>query len=783
MAIADQYLTNNPTDELVAYMQSSTAALLHDTSKQIRYFLQFLNFHETIGEKEFINLARFIRNNVDAAEQEQKAEIVSFVESAQYVKPVYKQILQLFCLVILKVKDYSEEHISQLLFETRQNIEQANEALCLQLSYVYVFAGKLEDARELIKSYINVDKFDESYILYCKVLYQLPTGDKYELLSLLKRHREQFEIDYVLLQIELELTRLQGKTKDYVKLAKKGHHLFPESEYFIHQLFSSLDLDLQTDEIKSIGPGLSLFPFKEEQTVVLVAKNLIKVELYSTAIELLFKYASESANTIVRQAFFMLSHTFPSGSMKEFEEVRAGSHIKYEISRESKIIEITEDNKDKHPYKLFLGKKVGETIALQKPFGQSIEFVKITRIMDKYLALFEQIMQDADDSLSNMPIRRLEFKGDTIEAMHATFIEAFGAVGSLHQAYARNELEKYFKGTSSFGDVTNSVFKQDFTDSYFILTNNDGKPFRAISPAFGHSNFTEQSQFVLDPTSLCLFYLLERESELVFKQKFIISPFLGQHIVEALERTKTEEYKVSITITMDGVIPHVYDDQFKNRRINTFEGLLTWLDANCVVTEVPERLEFLSVLVQERKNELFLNIYLDNRLLIDRQDHFLLTNDLMYIRNFGADRNAAISPVCYLRIFQSEKQKEFTSHFLRHYYVGVPITASVMNEEFFKMLAGQDNRFTTCLENLKFNWNPDVKNIGEAIQFIKKMYTDSVIGDRTRTQWSSAVLHALTTGMDDRLLNIVEKIIHREFRLLGLYQAQVLAIYAQVTGR
>ncbi|MBL7760873.1 MAG: hypothetical protein JNK08_09270 [Sediminibacterium sp.] len=783
LAIAEEYSAKNPPAELLLIMQAGTASAMGDQEKQIDFFLQYLRFQSIIDEHVFFNFISFVRNNTSRANQLQKDEVALFVDKAQYEKPVYHLILQLLCSIVLKTGNRNIDEIEQLISEARKLVDLNNEPLCVQLALAYVLTGKLEAAMDFIKSYQNFDEFNESYVLYCKILYELPTGDKIELLALLKKYREQFHIDYVLLQIEMQLAQLQGQNREFVRLAKKGHETFPKSEFFVRALFISLDRDLQTEEIKKLGTVAGSYVFKDEQTVVVVAQILIKVELFSEAIELLYKYASNSGNTLARQTYFMMSHTFPAGSMKEFEEVQSGMYVKYEVSGVTKIIEITEENKDKHPYNLFLRKKVGETFSFQKPFSDLLEFFKVVRIMDKYLALFEQVMEDSEDPLSNMPMRKIEFKGNSVEGMHASLKEAFGITGSLQQERSEKEYEKYFNGTSSYGEITNSIFRQNFIDAYFILSNNNGKPFRALSPALGHSQFTDQSQFIIDPTSLCLFYMLEKETSVVFTRKFWVSPFLRQHVVWELEKTKKEEYNLSVSITMDKVTPHVYDDQFKARRINTFEGLVTWLDNHCIVAEIPERLQFITALESDKQDNLFFNVYLDNRLLTDRPDHFLLTNDLMYIRSFATDRAKAISPICYLNIYQREKQKEYTNHMLQHYYVGIPVSASIMNEEFFRMLSGQENRFMICLENLKYNWNPESKNIGEVIFFIKNLYVNSVVNAQTRNQWTFAVLQALTTGMDDRLLNIVSIVIKREFRLLSLHEMNVLLIFKQITGK
>lgn len=781
--VGEKYLKTHPPSELVLIMMTGTAAAMRDKPKQGEYFLKYLRFQKIIDEHAFFNIISFIRNNVSSLPDHSKKEIGEFVESALYEKSVFKIILQLLCTVAIGIGERTPAEIDQLIEEGRKLAKPSNELLCVQIAFAYVLRNKLTAARDYIKSYEDFNSFNESYVLYCKVLFQMDDGDKLELLSLLKKHREQFPLDYTLLQMELILVQLQGKTKETLKLAKLGHETFSRSEYFVRALFLSLDADLQTEEIRKLKELPAIFNFKDEQTVVAIAQVLIKVEAFSEAIDLLYKYAGDPSNTIVRQSYFMMSHQFPQGAMKEFEEASSGMYVKYEeTGGATKIIEITEENKHKHPWNLFIGKKVGETVSYQRPMDRAMDFFKIMRIMDKYLALFESVMQDAEDPLSEMPMKMIKFKGDTVEELHASFIEAFGITGSLEQEQINTELEKYYRGTISFGEVTRSVFRENFIDAYFTLSNNNGKPFRAVSPAIGHSNFGDHPTFVLDVTSLCLFNMLGKKDGMAFSKHFLASAFLRQHIVNELEKTRKEEYKLSVQITMEKVTPHFYDEQFKERRIAMFEGLLEWLDEHCSIADIPERLNFVTALEREKQQDLYFNLYIDNRLLLDRPDHFLLTNDLLYIRHFAANHALALSPVCYLRYYQGDKQKEYTDHMLKHYYVGIPMNAEIMREEFFKMLAGKEHRFTTCLENLKYGWNPDPRNIQEAVSFIKNLYVNAVVNENTRKQWTLAVLQSLVSGMTPRLINLTAMGLQREFRLLGHYETEVLQLFAQVSG-
>lgn len=783
LALAEEFEKSNGPAEFINILKAGTAVLMGDVKMQAKYFIDYLRFYDKIDDLAFHNFVSFLRNTASRIDEDSKREIAAIANKAQFDRPILQRIMMLFCAIVLKVENLDQEAIAKMTDEARQAVDLQDESLCVHVAFAYVLTDRLLEAREFIKSYIDFNVLSESYILYCKLLYQLPEADKSELLALLKKHRESFEIDYELLRIEFWLMQLQGKIKDCIRLAKKGVELFPRSEFFVQWLFISLHKDAQLNEIRNYAELAASFPFRDEQVIVSIANVLINASVFPGAVDLLFKYASKSENTQVRQAYFMLSHTFPPDSMKEFQEVTSGCFVKYQVNDQVKILEITEENKDRHPYKLFLGKTVGETFSYTKSFDSTLEMFKVVRIMDQYLALFEQIMADSEDPLSDMPIKKIEFKGDSIEDFHRAFIEAVGISGSLQKEHTEKQYEKYFNGQISFAEIANSVFRQELIDAYFMLTNQYGKPFRAIPQVLGHSNFSEKTSLVLDPTSLCLFYLLEKESGFVFTRKFVISPFLRQLVFQELEKTKREEFGISVAVTMERVIPHKYDDEFKDRRIETFEGLLNWIDAHCEIADIPERLNIISALESSIQQEIFWNIYIDNRLLIDRQDYFLLTNDAFYVTHFAMGLQYAINPVCYLSKYHSEKQQDFTSHFLKHNYVGIFINASTLYDEFFKMLSGQENGFLICLENLRFSSNPDTRHISEAVIFIKNLCINSVISETTRDQWTLAVLQTITTGMNERLKKVLQIMIKREFRMLGLHEIRVSNMLAAIIGR
>ncbi len=771
-----------PKTELFSLMMAGTYAVLGDRDKQTEYFIEYLRFQKLIDGNVFFNFIHFVRVNGISLNESYLDQIVAFANNTPYEYEAYRLILTTFIYLVLKRGDFTKKQITQMINQAKALVDPQDERTSFHIAIALVMTDRLIEAKVYIEEFLDTNHFSEAYILYCKILFQIE-GEKVKLLDLLRKHREQFEIDKQLLKMEQELVQLQGNLRDAGKIAKKGADLFPDSEFFVSRLFYCLNAIVQIDEIKKYAPLAAAFHFKDEQLVISIANVFIRAELFQETLDLLYRYAIDKSNIQVRQAYLALSHHYPVDLMKQFEEVAEDTFIKYEVNREIKFLSITNVNKEKHPYSLFLGKKSGETFSVTRSFATTIEVVKVVRIMDKYLALFEEILQDTKDPLSSMSFRSFDLKGDSIEEINASFQDVFGTEGTLEKERLQVEYEKYYKGQTCFGEIVKDVFRKNLVDAYFLLTHNNGRPFKALSPAIGPLVVPDDVKCILDVTSLCLFHLLDKECGFIFPAVFVVSPFLRQHLVEELEQTKVSQYNMTLSVTMDSVTPHFYDDQFKNRRLETFQGLISWLESHCEVVDIPERLNFITEVKGELQRDTYFNLYLDNRLLIDRGAHIILTDDIMYLKHFGVTRETAISPICFLRKLYLDRQKDYTDFLLSKNYVGIYITSAVLKDEFFKMLSGQLNKFSICLENLRFNWNPDSRHIQEVIVFIKDLYVSSFITKASRTQCVSSVLQNLVIGMDSRLIKIIEFRIEREFRLLGMHGAEVLFILQQFTGR
>lgn len=180
---------------------------------------------------------------------------------------------------------------------------------------------------------------------------------------------------------------------------------------------------------------------------------------------------------------------------------------------------------------------------------------------------------------------------------------------------------------------------------------------------------------------------------------------------------------------------------------------------------------------------MYINLLIDTRLLADRSNHVLLTNDTFYYRSFNGNTRTIISPVCFLLQHYLERKVELIDFMLSKNYVGIPLSSQNLNDNYFKMLSGQPNRFIICLESLRYNWNPDNGNINEAITFIKGLYTGLFINERTRTQTTLSIFQNLIIGMPAEIIKTVMLIIQKEFRFLGQSLLEVTELFTLAVQR
>jgi len=389
--------------------------------------------------------------------------------------------------------------------------------------------------------------------------------------------------------------------------------------------------------------------------------------------------------------------------------------------------------------------------------------------MNKYAALLKEILKEAENPLLGHPIEMIKLDTTDFQGMNKSLIEILGPMGSMREQEQELAFNNYYNGNSSFGDLTTKIFDKNGFDAYFYLTSPNGKKFLAISPSISNNLIlNSESKYVLDITSICLFFQLSKELKLRYRHKFIISPSLKKAIINVISNTKyNPETKLSLKITTGGVTPIFYQEGFKENRLKYLEEILEWVENNCVTEQVDEKINLiLNLKSNPNVNDDYLFGYIDNRLLIDRSNHYLFTNDMFYFTHLKAGPDRVSSPMLYFEKYHSEKIIECTSYLLKNNYIGVSIYFEILQDEFINMLSGKEHKFTMCLENFNYGWNPNPKHAKVIAHFIKWLYlSNSFITERKNQTAHTLFLSALRNAPASFGLALREELTY-EFALL-----------------
>lgn len=769
------------TDIGLPLMKGIIYSFMNKNEKVEENYLTYLDSHSVFTTNAILNSSSFIRQGRLVLSQTLKDKFEKILSHGLFENDALKVIFQIVLYLGYNIGFASNEDFYTHLKKAETSVNPNDAELSIYIAYGLAHIEKWEEAITYLKDKINYDEPSEAYKLYCRILYKAP-GHKPELIEHLKKWRDRFYIETELIGMELYFAQLQKSWREVVRIAKVAVAAYPQSDLFLHYLFLGLSEAIDIEGIKSHAILVKNREFELEDYGIGIAMALQKGGMNEMALELLYRQASKKSNTKTRLAYITLSIHFPPELLIDYDTVSAGTYVKYMVGKKKEIILITEENKDDFPQTVLVGKKVGEAFTFQRPMQSLLETGNIMRVCDKYLALLEEILIQAENPLSGLGIQMMEFEDDSVESLKKTLISNYGIEGTLEKERIEKEFENYYAGQISFTDIVNSVFKRNFIDAYYVLSDKNGKLFRGISSALAtQAELTDHTRFILDFTSVCLLHDLTKESGLRFAHKFIVSSLLKDEVIKRLEEEKDSPRKeLSVSVTQNDIQPHFYPENFKEIRILRFESLLKWIESNCEVAPVPERLNFIMGLDENAKRDNFFQLLVENKLLTERPEHILLTNDTFYYRTFHCSTTVVVSVQAYLDKIHSQKGKEITGFLLSHNYIGIRLTAETLNEELFRMLSGNQNKFAICLENLRFGWNPHRGHIGEVIMFIKSIYISSFVNPVTRQQIITTVFSNLLVGLNVRMGNMVSNLLAREFKFLPMQLMEVLQIFTNV---
>lgn len=766
-----------PNDERLVYLNAHNHARLNNLEGAAKSVFHYLSLHPSINRGVLVNFIAIFRK-IDFRQYAPFQQMLSdYLRTAVFDEPIYKKILTLSLYLAGLRPDLTPEGALPLVTELKEAIDPRDVPLSINVAYGFAVLDQPDQAYDYLTPVVDRERPSEMLLLYCKAMYKM-SGHKAELLELLRKWRVQFGLDEEVVKMELELYRAQKKWPKVFEVAKEAVAVFPGDEQLLEILFQGLENIPQLDSIEEFIPLLQDRTFDSEFVAVNIARALIQAQQFQLGLDILYKQASKPQNRHARQAYITLSIGYPPGLFEQYPTVTMGTFVRLKTKAHSQVVEMVEEAMKRFPQNQLLGKALGDEITASSQFLNQAEKISIVRITNKYLALFDEIVFEAESPISDYGFSTFHFEEHQPEKMLETLIRQFGPTGKLEADRLENQRRLYQVGKISFSEVTISVFREHFIDAYFTLTSDGEKGFRAISPANSRAELNEQSVFCLDYTSFCLFFELSHRLELPYPKKFVISHFLRNLISEELINTK-DKSQPEFTLGFNGseITKHQYGETFHSSRIQTFQAMLKWIEDHCIVDDTPDTLDFIVGFPLEQRNNQLVQLLLANRYLAVRENHFLLTNDTFYYRFLQCASDKVISPLSYLQQVHLEQIPAATEFMLLRNYIGVRLSAEILQTELLKMLSGQPNRFAICLENLRFAWNSDPTHLEVVVEFLKSLYVNTIISAGSRQTIVSTTFTNLLTGMDVKDRKRLLFLLNNAFRMMGPASDEMLTLF------
>lgn len=649
--------------------------------------------------------------------------------------------------------------------------------------------GKPLDSLNLMDTYIDKTVISESLKLYIFILQSLlqnkeetPKGKAQELLKLLKFWREESNyIEESLLRIEHDLYAKINDLDNLEKVDKLLYCNFPENFSYLYFYLTVLERKSSFNEVKEISLSIPTVYDDERLGIAISGVLLRNKNNVKKGFEILYKLAIDQNNTEARQNYFAGSLLF-NDHFENYNSVELGHWVIHIVDgkiEKRKIVKAEGIQKD------FLGKKVGDKFINVNVLTNKESIIEIKEIFNDALNLFRDIANEAENPINELGLQSLKIPDD-INEFPKFLVEQFGSIGTTEKIRKDNLLNDYYNSRIGFLAIVHTVFKGKFIEAYLNLTNNKDSRFTTIPNIFTAKLQKEEGilKFVLDFSTLVLFYYLEIELKFKFKHKFIISQNTKCQIQnEIILINNSPESTLSVNVTTEGVRNHFYPDDINNQRVVFLQSIINWIDNNCEIDLVAEKLDV--VLKLTRKEEIE-NSIIDNMIdslhLSIRENHRIVSSDIaVFLFETNKGNNNFLNPEKYLLTYYFENcNYSFYRFLLKSNYLGIDINFETLKNEFSAFKNGKENYYLLVLENLQFsvNNNPDV--IILSIEFLEYIYFDNLISITDKNNYAFQLFINIFNGMSVELIRQYQSCLINKSTLFGNYYDHIFNEFTRV---
>ncbi len=504
------------------------------------------------------------------------------------------------------------DNLSEQIIDLKSESEWAEKSDKI-IAYVFHDIKLWEKSNILLTQYLNNSIISEELILYVKNLRALQTKNL-EILEIFEHLRLNQEFNLMFIIMELEMLDTTFEYEKIKLICQEVISYYVEDLgicFYMTKALSKLNQVIELETFINENKA-TFFKFSFSQLQDFIQELDKYVFFKPLQIELLYPFAKDDANIIAKEQYHIT--WLMNAKNKIYTEIEKGYYVILRKNDEQIILELTEINISQNPFgkKVFKEKPMVNSIfSFENQYTREVEEYSISQITDKFGALFFTISEE---------IRKKKLMGAATQSFQIEENEGveglLKVIGKLdngeynkHQEKIKQKAEVYKRGEESF---TNFVrINEDNAIQAYLKLVFEEKCFKVVPlPDFLHIPYLQNTEYVLDNTAILLFFELSERLGLNFQHKFTIS-FLTKHNFE----------KSSILVNL---IPR--SDEEKKHYI---PKLLKWIEQNCVVKPVREKLDILNELQEgtEEKNDDYFNYLIETMLLSNNNPNAILISD------------------------------------------------------------------------------------------------------------------------------------------------------------
>lgn len=611
---------------------------------------------------------------------------------------------------------YSKENAALVADEyLKLGDSENNQPIRALLSACLTHAGAYLKANEMLKPIVDFENCGYWYDRYLENLHASEMNHLQKLELLEKRRMRKSTTELHFLMWEVDLLYMIPDFKQVLEVATVGfaHHpnIKPFLDFKIIALYHLKDYETLKSLLYRTKTQLRSYNLEQLKRILPI---IVKSEALDLAIELMYHLAADPDDFDARETYFsyFITGGLSKYAFKYIEVVELDCIVALQDCKTQKkqLISVTAKLAQRPMYKALLDGKLSRNriFTYDDTVTNKKQDYIILDLYDKYLGLLRTIEYDIemnrsiDSGFRSVPIS-MPF---SIEKFHQLVIDMGGKEGDNNKILTKKCIQAYEQGEISFSQVLHFYQYKPF-ETYWLLVQH-----HKIVKALPHLGYTvamdANTVFVLDFTTVPLFFELHEKLNLTFKRTFYVSYFLIVYYEQTLEMALQEpKESLQLDVSSERVIPHWSTPENQEKRIEYLQKLVNWLNTNCLTRSVREKLNLMGEVIatfkdKERPLNDYLRYWVDTIFLADHPNTFLISDDTMFLNHSPLSENKSlISSEYYLsNAFRGIYASKILPILLSFNYTGLQITKRIAYVEFNKYIRNQPNVYMNCLRNL-----------------------------------------------------------------------------------